>query len=666
LNLPRHAKRRRIVAATTVAALGTAAALVSTMAASSSAASTSSTPTGKVAVSQGIGPAALKDASVFGSTPSSTPETVSFVLRGRNLFGLEQSVQAGESPQLSVAQFAAQYGQTPALISALEQYLKGYGIATSSYADNLDVTATGTAGEFDSALSVQQKQYSVPARAAHGGQGGLAGQVVHGTLQDPYLPAAIGNQVLAILGLTNYAPFSDNLTHTPADVKTDNSTTPSTTYTGNLTPADFAKQYDLSPLYSDGITGQGETLAIVTLAGFAPSTAEYFWNNVLHIATKPNRITVDNVDGGPGAPSEAAGSGESDLDVEQSGALAPNANIIVYQAPNTDYGFADAFFSAASQNTADTVSSSWGESETILEASIVSGEEAPAYQQAFDQVFLEMAAQRQSDFIAAGDAGAYDASDDIGTTNVSVDEPDDSPYVTCAGGTTLGGTITATVGDVNVKAVIPAQRTWGWDWLWPDYAAFGYPSEASFAVTQIGGGGGGFSSLEQTPLYQAGINGTHSYSYVQYLTPTDYTTVEGLNLPTNWSFNGSPTVQHGYAYGRAMPDVSTDADPFTGYLLYDPLSSPALQGGWGGTSFVAPQLNGSTALIDQYVGHRVGLWNPAIYSFARSGNSPFTALTTSGTTNDNLYYTGTPGQAYNAGSGLGYPDLAELASDFRH
>ena len=86
---------------------------------------------------------------------------------------------------------------------------------------------------------------------------------------------------------------------------------------------------------------------------------------------------MDNVDGGPGAPSAASGTVETDLDLEQSGALAPGANVIDYQAPNTDFGFADGFFTAASQDTASTVSTSWGESETaFLTASILSGQEA--------------------------------------------------------------------------------------------------------------------------------------------------------------------------------------------------------------------------------------------------------------------------------------------------
>ena len=76
--------------------------------------------------------------------------------------------------------------------------------------------------------------------------------------------------------------------------------------------------------------------------------------------------------------------------------------------------------------------------------------------------------------------------------------------------------------------------------------------------------------------------------------------------------------------------MSADADPYTGYLLYAPsfagVGEPVLQGGWGGTSFVAPQMNGSTAVIDSALGHRVGFWNPSIYAVAGGFKSPFTQL----------------------------------------
>ncbi len=84
----------------------------------------------------------------------------------------------------------------------------------------------------------------------------------------------------------------------------------------------------------------------------------------------------------------------------------------------------------------------------------------------------------------------------------------------------------------------------------------------------------------------------------------------------------------------------------------------------GGTSFVDPQLNASAVVIDGYLGHRVGFWNPVMYRAVATGHDAFTQLSTAGTSNDNLFYTGNPGAQYNAGTGLGLPDLAKLASIF--
>jgi len=140
----------------------------------------------------------------------------------------------------------------------------------------------------------------------------------------------------------------------------------------------------------------------------------------------------------------------------------------------------------------------------------------------------------------------------------------------------------------------------------------------------------------------------------------------GLTEPTAWDFNATPAVATGSSSGRATPDVSTDADPFTGYELYFTFNNKTatIEDGFGGTSFVAPQLNGSTALFDQVIGHRVGFWNPAIYQFALGGHSPFTPLDQASANNDNLFFTGTAGHVFNVGSGLGIPNLTALEADF--
>ena len=634
-----------------------------------------SNPMSKVA--QGVNPASLPGSSVFGDTPPDTPETVSFVLKAQNLSQLESSVLGGLKQYLTVDQFAATYGQNPATISALENYLARFGIATQAYPDSLVVVANGTAGEFDRALGVQQHQYHVPAFKARGGLRGVPPQTVHASPQSPELPTPLAKAVLAIFGLANYQSMASQAVHTNSKVVRPQAGSKSScvALTGlpNAcnTPADFASDYGLNGLYRPGAQGQGQTLAIVTFAALDPGAPQHFWKQIAGLTPSDRTLTVQDVDGGPGAPSDDSGSGETDLDVEQSGALAPDANVVVYQAPNTDPGAFDALFTAASQNVASSVSMSWGESETVISAGIASGSEDPAFEAATDEVFLEMAAQGQSAFMTSGDEAAYDDYDELGTSALSVDNPGDSPYVTTSGGTTLPFSGTVTGPDGTAPLVVPAQRIWGWDYTWaPTAQVQGEPlmKIATDPANGVVGSGGGFSLFEGQPPYQQGVAGTSSFTAVPYFTPTKIKNVGGISAPTAFKFNPTPPTITGTGSARAVPDMSANADPNSGYLLYEPsfkaINEPVLQGGWGGTSFVAPQFNGSAAVIDSFVGHRLGLWNPSIYSFATGSSSPFTPLDQSGTSNDNLYFSGTPGSLYNPGAGLGYPDLTRLGRDF--
>jgi kumamolisin len=629
-----------------------------------------------VRVAQGIDAAALPGAQAFGTTPPNTPETVAFVLQEQDIAQLESSVEQGVTSFLSVSQFANTYGQSPGNIARLRQYLAGFGIATQVYADDVDVVANGTAGEFNAALDVTQHQYDVPALRGTSTTGGIPAQTVHGSAQEPALPASIASYVLAILGLTNYAPYTTQLAHISSAYlhPLSGSSNSCVALTGEAydcnTAATFASDYGLDALYNKGALGQGETVATVTLAALDPGAPEYYWKHILGLVPSGRTLTVDNVDGGPGAPSDASGSGETDIDVEQNGGVAPDANVIVYQAPNSDYGFADGFFAAASQDIAGSVATSWGESETAINGDIAAGTESPAYEAAFDEALLELAAQGQSAFASSGDAAAYDASDDIGTTNLAVDTPGSSPYVTASGGTTLpwSGKVTGSTGIVSNEVTVPAQRIWGWDYLWPAFAKTTPSSLTAAAEANVVGGGGGFSSIYPEPSYQDGVSGTTSFDAVPYLTPIDPETVSDIVEPTEWSFNPFPTTITGSGSGRAVPDLSANADPFSGYLLYEPsataVGDPALQGGWGGTSFVSQQFAGSAAVIESSLGHRVGFWNPLIYSAAKGTSSPLTPLDASGPSNDNVYYSGTPGTLYNEGAGLGYPNLAKLAASF--
>ncbi len=643
-------------------ALASAAALVvSSLALTSAGASAAS----RTVVPQGLTSAVTGNSTVFGSTPANTPVTVSIILTTRNTDQLHQFIQDTVTPGnpqfrkfLTTQQFAAHYGQNPGVIHAIVRYFQQYGITASVYPDNLDITLNGTAGQFDQAFNIQLQNME----DHH--------QRFHAPDHSPTMPSNLSGPILAVLGLTNYAPFSSTAVHTSPTVMakapnafSNNGTTP----TGVTTPGQFQSLYNISGLTNQGDLGQGQTLGIVTLASVNPSDAYAFWNAYGIKTTTPNagnRISLVNVDGGSGAPSLATGSGETTLDVEQSGAVAPDANIVVYQAPNTDYGFVDAYAQAISDNQVGSLSTSWGLSETAVNYFIQTSQESPNYAQAFDEMFQEAAAQGISTFVATGDYGAYQAVSDLGTTNLAVGNPADSPYATAAGGTTLPSQDSSILPQIGVT--IPQQRAWGWDYLFPLWQQFGAANEQTWAQENIGGSNGGYSVIFPEPSYQQGVSGVSQYNAVQWFTP--------ISNNTAWNFNpNAPVVQGSSNGGRAMPDLSMNADPYTGYAIYSTLFNgtslenagiPGWSAGWGGTSFVAPQLNGIAALINAQAGGRVGFWNPQIYSFAQQQNSPFTPLNATGTSNDNLYYSGTAGTIYNPATGLGTPNVASLAQDF--
>src|SRR5664280_794636 len=535
-------------------------------------------------IGQGVNPATIPNVTVFGSLPANTAEQVSFILQEQNKNQLEYQTDQGFGHFLTTSQFAQSYGQSQSNINALRTYLGGFHISTTVYADDVDVSATGTAGEFDAALSVTQDNY----RASHDpdrNSNGSSFQNFHGPTTTPQLPYRLSQFVLAVFGLTNYSPFTSQAVSRVAGSKTGTLTAKSTTSPANCLietgdtndcnlPQDFASNYGMTQLNKHA-NGSGQTVAVVTLAaldaGLSPNpfgasanhwAPQDFWQ--FAGINQTGTLNVENIDGGPGPASLATGSDETDIDVEQAGGVAPGADIILYQAPNTDSGYVDAFFQATSDNIASSISSSWGESEMYVAEAVASGQETSAYQAAFDEAFLEMAAQGQSGFVAAGDSAAYDTNNagsygPYATTNLSVDIPAASPYITTGGGTTLpnSGSIPALApGGVVSPYTVTQERAWGWDYLWPAIATSFNISLSQAAQANVVGTGGGFSANEPEPSYQYGVSGTNSLNAVKYLTPTGYTNVNGIFAPTTWNFNPTPSVSHGFGSGRALPDLS--------------------------------------------------------------------------------------------------------------
>jgi hypothetical protein len=301
-----------------------------------------------------------------------------------------------------------------------------------------------------------------------------------------------------------------------------------------------------------------------------------------------------------GGSGSGAGDGEAALDIEDVIGLAPQVAIDVYEGPDSDAGLVDVYSDIVSQDRAQVVSTSWGVCEPGSDSSVVTSEES---------LFEEAAAQGQSVLAAAGDLGAEGC---LGSDGLAVDDPASQPYVTAVGGT-----------EVDSPGLPPIEQAWN--------------------TGGSGAGSGGISTLHGMPSYQSAA--------------PDWLDVVGVRS------SGAPCAAAGGSYCREVPDVSADADPSSGYLVF-------YDGGWadiGGTSGAAPLWAALLALVDASSscgGKTVGFANPALYAAAATSYEADFDDVTFGD-NDR---TGTNGGSYPAtvgydmATGLGSPKGTSLST----
>lgn len=622
------------------------------------------------------GPARATDLGPAAAFAENARLTVTVTLKLRNAEQIDrliQSVYTPGSPQyrqfLTPDEFRSQFGPSAAAIAAVTRELEAQGLAVTRSA-TAQLHASGSAAQIEKAFAVELHSFEVDATTT------TSAYRYRAPLGAPHVPAAIAGEVRGVLGLDSrprMAPHLRRPLHVPVPGARASATSPPNTTDppGLWTVVDFAEYYDVNPLYRQGITGKGRTLAIVTLASFTPSDAYKYWG-ALGLKVHHNRISEVQIDGGAGPPSDESGSDETTLDVEQSGGLAPGARIVVYEAPNTSQGFIDAFAAAIDTNKADTVSTSWGEWEgfdgpdlvvgALAESGLVTNPangEQTTIVEANDDLLAQAALQGQTWFAASGDYGAYDSVNSLPLTPspgqpfsynaiLSVDDPGMQRYMTAAGGTTLPGPQVYS-GPTGAPIVINVahEQAWGWDYLAPLCNAFG--QNAVECGTYPIGSGGGVSIYVPRPFYQWSLPGmadTVRGQALSQLTPRPSQLL--YRLPAHFP-------------GRNVPDLSTNADPQTGYVIYytSDVNGFEIEQA-GGTSFVAPELNGVASLFVDALHHRVGLLNPALYAIAaspgayRGHRAPLRDVTHG----DNWYWHAHAG--YNQTTGVGVPDVANL------
>ena len=347
-----------------------------------------------------------KQAEQVGAVQTSERVSVTVVLRRK---GLDPAISEADTGTLiSRERFGQEYGANPADVSLVEQFAHAYHLTVvDASAQKRRVILSGTAGAMEKAFRTGFTCYKDTA----------TGEQFRARTGSVSVPVEMKDTVVAVLGLDNRPIAKAHFRKRPARRR--GAAPPPATFT----PPQVAALYNYPP----GVTGSGQTVAIIELGGgySASDLTTYF--SGLKLPRQPT-VTAVSVDGGTNSPGSSADA-EVMLDIEVIGSIAYGANIAVYFAPNTDQGFVDAITDAAHDSTRkpSVISISWGGPEDSW---------TQQSQTAMNAALQDAAALGVTVTIACGDNGSDDG---VGDGMVHTDFPACSPYALACGGTTLAG-----------------------------------------------------------------------------------------------------------------------------------------------------------------------------------------------------------------------------------
>ena len=329
---------------------------------------------------------------------------------------------------LTPEQYADQFGVSQSDINKICRVagIQGFTIDQVARGRNF-ITFSGTAQQVQNAFATQIHRYEVN------------GKLHYANATDPTVPAALSNLVSGFHGLNDFRLKPRSMRR---------SANPNQTSGGvhQMAPDDFATIYDVTPLYPPGINGTGQKLVVVGQTAINTSDIQSFRSKFNLPAINLTQVLAQRPS--PGISQDDLP--EADLDLEWSGAVAREANIIfVYSS--------DVFTSltyAIDQDLAPVISMSYGLCEPSDLVDLPN----------FQSMAKQGNAQGITWLAASGDSGAADCEDmgaAIAQNGLAVDAPGSIPEVTSMGGTQFneqGGSYwsaTNTANDASALAYIP-------------------------------------------------------------------------------------------------------------------------------------------------------------------------------------------------------------------
>jgi len=573
---------------------------------------------------------------------------------------------------LTPRQFGQQFGPADSDVHAVAGWLGSHGLSVTKIpVGKSAIEFTGTVGQVNAAFHTSIHTYKVN------------GELHHANATNPEIPAALSPVVAGVAALNDFHPKPMyRLLGTAAYSPKTHEATPQWTIPGQsgslpfylLTPEDFSTQYDVKPAYSAGVNGTGQTIGIINDSNIDVSLVNAY-RTLFGLPANPPQVVVDGND--PGINYDAT---EAYLDVENAGAVAPNATVILYTAGTygslqNGGGINFSLVRAVEDDAASVLSLSFGNCEQNL---------TDAGNQLINELWEQAAAQGQTAFVSAGDTGSagcdYNGSS-AANFGLAVNGLASTPWNIAVGGTDFyysdyatGGASIAnywnTTNDSeygSLQKPVPEQ-TWNdsvYGFNIPGYDPIDYQQNTT------GAGGGGVSSCAYSTTDSNGnviCNKNGGYSKPVWQVGSSVPQDGARDLPdvSLFSSNG--------ANGAAWP-ICVQA----GECVADSSGSVSISA-VGGTSASAPAMAGIMALINQKYGAQ-GQANFVLYPLAAQFATSFNAVDVG--SNNVPCYEGSPncsldsngdglyslqeypaGPGYDLASGLGTLDVNALLTNW--
>jgi len=516
---------------------------------------------------------------------------------------------------MTAEQFGQTYGTSQQDVNTITLWLQSQGFTVNSVSPSrMTIDFSGNAGQVRQALHTEIHYLSV------NGSRHIA------NMSDPQIPAALTPAVAGIVSLHNFTPHAMKKSRPQYTYASQGSTVQA------VTPADLATIYNLTPLFSAGTTGAGQTIAVVEDSNLYNSADWDTFRSTFGLSQyTTGSLTTLHPSGAAGNcqnPGISSGDdGEATLDAEYASAAAPGASIVLASCADTRTTFGGMIALQnliGSANPPSVISISYGQCEA---------ENGAASNAAFSSAFQQAVAEGISVFVAAGDEGA--ASCDAGATGathgIGVSAWASTPYNVAVGGTDFGDTYAGTNSTYWSSTNSPtygSALSYIPEIPWNGSCASGLLASALGFATSYGadglcasstakqdelveveaGSGGPSGCATGNPTASGIVSGTcQGYAKPSWQSSLAGVPSDGVrDIPDVSLFAG--TGVWGHYYVMCWSDTRNGGAPCSG--------DPSNWAGAGGTSFASPIMAGIQALVNQNTGSPQGNPNYVYYQLA--------------------------------------------------